>query len=64
MSTPCQAKCRNQRNNRCQLEDERIRQSRVEFGEDWDPVKHCSRYRPRSEEESERSQSRQKRKRS
>lgn len=51
MSTPCRAKCKNQRNNRCQLEDERIRKSRVEFGEEWDPVKHCSRYLPRREEE-------------
>lgn len=53
MNEPCRAKCENQRNNRCRLDDERIRQSRVEFGEEWDPERHCSRFRPRREKESE-----------
>lgn len=43
----------NQRNNRCQLEDdERIKLSQVEFGDEWDPVQHCAGYRPRREKES------------
>jgi len=53
LNGPCRAKCAHQRNNRCQLEDERIRQSRVEFGEEWDPVQHCAGYRPRREKEQE-----------
>ena len=46
MNGPCRAKCANQRENRCQLDDERIRLNRVEFGDEWDPVQHCSGYRP------------------
>ncbi len=53
MNGPCRAKCMNQRNNRCQLEDdERIKLSQVEFGDEWDPVQHCAGYRPRREKES------------
>ncbi|HOA35372.1 MAG TPA: hypothetical protein PKV91_04145 [Bacillota bacterium] len=50
MNGPCRAKCANQRENRCQLDDERIRLNRVEFGDEWDPVQHCSGYRPRREQ--------------
>jgi len=42
----------NQRNNQCMLDDERIRESRVEFGEDWDPANQCVGYLPRKEKES------------
>lgn len=52
MSASCKARCMNQRNNKCQLEDERISDSRVEFGEDWDPVKQCVGYLPCKEKES------------
>lgn len=51
MVAPCRAKCMNQRNNRCQLEDERIKLSQVEFGEEWDPVQHCVGYLPRRQKE-------------
>jgi hypothetical protein len=56
MSGPCSARCKNQRNNCCQLDDPRIDQNRVEFGEEWDPVSHCTRYQPRKEKKSGRKQ--------
>ncbi len=52
MSVPCKAKCMNQRNNRCRLEDERISDCRVEFGEEWDPVNQCIGYLPNDERDS------------
>jgi len=52
LSIPCKARCMNQRNNQCMLDDERIRESRVEFGEDWDPANQCVGYLPRKEKES------------
>jgi hypothetical protein len=42
----------NQQNNQCLLDDERISESRVEFGEDWDPVNQCVGYLPCKEKES------------
>ena len=54
MPEPCSARCMNQRKNLCRLDDERIRQSRVEFGEDWDPANHCVGYLPRDKKKSDR----------
>lgn len=51
MPVPCRAKCMNQRNNQCQLDDERISRSQAEFGEDWDPARQCIGYLPRKERE-------------
>lgn len=46
MSLPCRANCINQNANQCQLKDERIKASRVEFGKEWDPVQSCLGYQP------------------
>lgn len=51
MPVPCQARCMNQRNNECLLDDERINQCQVEFGEEWDPEENCVGYLPRKERE-------------
>ena len=51
MPIPCRARCINQRNGKCQLEDERIRQSQVEFGEDWDHIQSCRDYVRRDNQE-------------
>ena len=52
MSLPCNARCLHQRDGTCLLDDHRIRESRVEFGEDWDPAESCVGYIPRKEKES------------
>ena len=54
MPIPCRADCLNQRDNLCQLDDEQVKNCRVEFGEEWDPVELCRRYLPRQERESTR----------
>jgi len=41
MSLPCKARCLNQKNGICQLDDERIKNSQVEFGEEWMPEEEC-----------------------
>ncbi|HOB86864.1 MAG TPA: hypothetical protein PKO38_04155 [Bacillota bacterium] len=51
MPVPCEARCINQRDGRCLLEDERIKNSRVEFGDDWDPVRQCIGYLCRDDQE-------------
>lgn len=52
MTIPCRARCMNQENGRCRLDDERIKQSRVEFGEEWDPTRQCIGYISRDDRES------------
>lgn len=47
MPVPCKAKCMNQNRGQCQLEDERVMNNQVEFGEDWDPMENCSCFAPR-----------------
>jgi hypothetical protein len=42
----------NQRNKQCQLDDERISASQVEFGEEWNPAEQCVGYLPQIEKES------------
>lgn len=46
MSLPCKANCKNQKKGRCQLKDEAIENTMVEFGDDWDPVENCSCFSP------------------
>jgi len=41
MPIPCRAKCLNQKDGMCQLNDERIKNSQVEFGEEWVPEEEC-----------------------
>lgn len=52
MSLPCKARCLNQRDGICALDDHRIRESRVEFGEDWSPEESCVGYISREDRES------------
>ncbi len=58
MTVPCRARCVNQRDGKCLLNDERIRNSQVEFGDEWDPVESCAGYIPREEKESQKRQKR------
>ncbi len=51
MTLPCRASCINQKGNQCQLQDERIKQSQVEFGDEWNPVTSCIGYIPRGDKE-------------
>ncbi len=46
MSIPCRARCMNQKEGICQLSDERIKNSQVEFGEEWDPEESCVAFVP------------------
>ncbi len=46
MTIPCKAKCRNQNRGLCQLDDERIRDNQMEFGEEWDPLENCECFIP------------------
>ena len=63
MSIPCQAKCSNQVGGACQLNDERIEQSRVEFGAEWSPVSDCACYSPpRRQEKSKKAKQQNKKK--
>jgi hypothetical protein len=52
LPVPCNARCMNQRNKQCQLNDERISASQVEFGEEWNPAEQCVGYLPQIEKES------------
>lgn len=54
MSIPCRARCKNEKEGFCQLQDDRIRESQVEFGQDWDPVESCDRYLPKGKKEKSR----------
>ena len=55
MSGPCSARCKTSVTTAV-IDDPRIDQNRVEFGEEWDPVSHCTRYQPRKEKKSGRKQ--------
>ncbi len=48
MSIPCNARCMNQKEGVCQLKDERIKNSQVEFGSEWDPEESCVAFVPSS----------------
>ncbi len=51
MNIPCRAECRNQQKGYCRLDDERVKTSRVEFGEDWDPLLNCQCFDAQKEQE-------------
>ncbi|MFY9113669.1 MAG: hypothetical protein WAO23_00300 [Dethiobacteria bacterium] len=50
MPIPCKANCKNQKNGFCKLEDDRLVNSKLEFGADWDPMSNCACFESREKQ--------------